>query len=426
MKLLYKALRGTRDILPDEMSRWHFLEQTTHRIFSRYQFKEIRTPLIEPTDLFARSVGASSDIVRKEMYTFERGDSSISLRPENTAGVVRAVIEHALHRDVAIGYPERFYYLGPMFRYERPQKGRQRQFHQIGAEIIGASEPLADAETIQMLEVYLDELGIDERELMIGTVGDDECRPAYRERLKLWLEPRLGQLCEDCRRRYEDNPLRVFDCKIEQDRELLRDAPTMNESLCTACQEHFGQVCSLLDEFGITYNIDDRLVRGLDYYKRTVFEVVSSKLGAQDAILGGGRYDGLMQELGGADLPGFGFAIGMERLILLLPDERIRSAGVDLALIALGAEGLAAAIGLAQRYRQAGVVTSLPLTERKLGAQMKRATRSGARYALFVGQDEVAAGQYGLKDLTTGEQVTLDEQQILTRLAADDEFDHVG
>jgi histidyl-tRNA synthetase len=419
MKLLYKALRGTRDILPDEMSRWHFLEETTRRVFKRYQFSEIRTPLIEPTELFARSVGASSDIVRKEMYTFERSDSSISLRPENTAGVVRAVIEHALHRDVATGYPERYYYMGPMFRYERPQKGRQRQFHQIGVEVIGSSEPLADAETLQMLELYLDELGIAERELLIGTVGDDECRPAYRKRLQDWLEPRLSQLCEDCGRRYSENPLRVFDCKIEQDRELLRGAPTMSESLCNGCQQHFEQVCRFLDEFGVAYRIDDRLVRGLDYYQRTVFEVVSGKLGAQDAILGGGRYDRLMAELGGPDIPGFGFAIGMERLILLLPKDRLIASRVDLALIALGDDGFAAAIGMAQRFRQAGVVTSLPLVERKLGAQMKRATRNGARYALFVGADEVAAGRYGLKDLETGDQDTLDEQQILARVVGE-------
>jgi histidyl-tRNA synthetase len=419
MKLLYKALRGTRDILPDEMSRWHFLEETTRRVFKRYQFSEIRTPLIEPTELFARSVGASSDIVRKEMYTFERSDSSISLRPENTAGVVRAVIEHALHRDVATGYPERYYYMGPMFRYERPQKGRQRQFHQIGVEVIGSSEPLADAETLQMLELYLDELGIAERELLIGTVGDDQCRPAYRKRLQDWLEPRLSQLCEDCGRRYSENPLRVFDCKIEQDRELLRGAPTMSESLCNGCQQHFEQVCRFLDEFGVAYRIDDRLVRGLDYYQRTVFEVVSGKLGAQDAILGGGRYDRLMAELGGPDIPGFGFAIGMERLILLLPKDRLIASRVDLALIALGDDGFAAAIGMAQRFRQAGVVTSLPLVERKLGAQMKRATRNGARYALFVGADEVAAGRYGLKDLETGDQDTLDEQQILARVVGE-------
>jgi len=408
----YQALRGTRDILPDEVAAWRFLEDATHEVFSRYGFREIRTPIFESTELFARSVGSSTDIVRKEMYTFKAGDESVTLRPENTAPVVRAFVEHALHRTIAAGFPERLYYLGPMFRYERPQKGRQRQFHQIGAEVLGAPEPLADAETIEMVWALLDALGIGDRELRLNTVGDAACRPRYREALTQWLAPHLPSMCDDCRRRAVENPLRVFDCKVEADRKLLEEAPDLTGSLCAPCATHFDAVRSALDGFSIPYVVDPRLVRGLDYYERTVFEVVATGLGAQNALLGGGRYDGLVEELGGPAIPGFGFAAGMERLVLVMGETARAAAASDLLLVGLGETGFRASIALARTLRARGLRVAMPLTERPLGAQMKRAERLGARFALFVGEAELKRRRFGLKNLTSGEQIEVDEAGI--------------
>lgn len=408
----FQALRGTKDILPEEVPAWRFLEQQTHEVFARYGFREIRTPVFEATELFTRSVGTATDIVRKEMYTFDAGDESVTLRPESTAPVVRAFVEHSLHRTIAAGYPERLYYLGPMFRYERPQKGRQRQFHQLGAEVLGAEEPLADAETIEMVFALLDALGIQDRELRLNTVGDAACRPAYRSALTQWLAPRLPSMCEDCRRRAVDNPMRVFDCKVEADRKLLEDAPELAGSLCAPCAAHFDAVRAALDAFAIPYVLDRRLVRGLDYYVRTVFEVVSSGLGAQNALLGGGRYDGLVEELGGPAIPGFGFAAGLERLVMLMGKDAVADTAVDLLLVGLGEAGFRGSIALARRLRGTGLRVALPLTERPLGAQMKRAERLGARFALFVGEAELSRGKFGLKDLTSGEQVEVAEAAI--------------
>lgn len=416
MKPRYRALRGTRDILPDEVARWQFIERTAREVFERYGYAEIRTPILEGRELFSRSVGENTDIVRKEMYAFEKGDETITLRPENTAPVVRAFVEHALHRSVATGFPERYYYIGPMFRYERPQKGRQRQFHQIGAEILGASEALADAETVEMVWTFLDELGIGDRELTVNSVGDAECRPRFREALREWLGPRRDRLCPDCQRRAVENPLRVFDCKVEEDRRLLEEAPRILDHLCHGCEEHLRQVRGTLDTFGIPYRVDPRIVRGLDYYQRTVFEVLSGGLGAQNAILGGGRYDGLVEELGGPPIPGFGFAAGIERMILLLPEDRGRGAGTDLQLISLGAPGWEASVGLARRLRRAGLRVAMPLAERPMGAQLKRSERLRARFALFVGEGEVERGRYGLKNLSTGEQVEVSETEIAERV----------
>jgi len=417
----YKALRGTRDVLPDEASRWQFVEGTARRVFARYGFREIRTPIFEATELFARSVGEASDIVRKEMYTFERGEDSMTLRPENTASVVRAFVEHSKFRNVATGYPERYYYIGPMFRHERPQKGRQRQFHQIGVEVLGAPEPLVDAETIQMVDAFLEELGIVGRELVIGSVGDALCRPGFKAALKKWLEPRLDQLCEDCRRRFEENPLRVFDCKVPEDQKLLSEAPVVLDMLCGPCQEHFEEVRNLLDRYGIRYRVEPRLVRGLDYYERTVFEVLSDQLGSQNAILGGGRYDGLVEELGGPSIPGLGFAMGIERTIMLLPEERGTRPAFDVALVSLGSEGARASVEMAQRLRAGRLRVVTPVAQRPMGAQLKRADKLGARFAVFVGADEIATGKYGFKNLSTGDQESLDEATIIARCGDIDE-----
>lgn len=421
MRQRYQALRGTRDILPDEIDRWHFLERTTHEILARYGFVEVRTPHLESTDLFTRSVGEASDIVQKQMYTLQRGDESLTLRPECTAPVVRAFVQHALFRGIAAGYPERYYYIGPMFRHERPQKGRQRQFHQIGVEVLGAAEPLADAETIEMVGRLLDAVGIADRELLLGSVGDERCRPGYRDTLREWLEPRLGELCEDCRRRYDDNPLRVLDCKVDRDRAVLAEAPTMLDALCSECVDHLGEVRRWLDELGVVYRLDPGLVRGLDYYRRTVFEVTARGLGAQNAILGGGRYDGLVEDLGGPALPGVGFAMGMERAAMLIPEELVTRRRDALAVVALGREGWEAGVRMAQRIRAGGVRVIVPLCERPMGAQLKRANRLGARHAVFVGKDELAAGRFGFKDLVSGEQIDLSEAEIVRRLGAEDE-----
>ncbi len=416
MKSSFQALRGTRDILPDEVGRWQLVERTARDVFERYGYREIRTPIFESTALFTRSVGETTDIVRKEMYTFDAGGESVTLRPENTAPVVRAVVEHALHRTVAAGYPERYYYIGPMFRYERPQKGRQRQFHQIGAEVLGAAEAAADAETLEMLGAFLEALGIASWELRINSVGDAECRPRFREALVAWLLPRRDSLCEDCRRRAVENPLRVFDCKLEADRAILAEAPTVLDHLCEPCAGHFAEVRAALDAAEVRYAVDPRIVRGLDYYQRTVFEVTAGGLGAQNALIGGGRYDGLVAELGGPALPGFGFALGLERLVMILPEDRVPASGPDALLVALGEAGQRASGPLSRRLRARGLKVVVPLVERPLGAQMKRAERLGARFAVFVGGEELASGRYGLKDLSTGEQSTRSEEEIVARL----------
>ncbi len=416
MKGQYRALRGTRDILPDEAARWQYLESTTREVLERYGFREIRTPILEGTELFARSVGGSTEIVRKEMYTFMAGEESVTLRPEATASVVRAFVEHALHRTVAEGFPERLYYIGPMFRHERPQKGRQRQFHQIGAEVLGAAEPLADAETIEMVWALLGALGIRGCELRLNSVGDAECRPRYRDALRDWLRPRLGRLCEDCRRRFEENPLRVFDCKVESDRKLLEEAPEVLDLLCGPCAAHLAGVREALDGFGLAYTVDGRIVRGLDYYQRTVFEVVSPELGAQNSVLGGGRYDGLVEELGGPGMPGFGFAAGMERLLMLLPPDRGTPVGPDVALVSIGSEARRASVGLARRLREQGLKVTSPLSERPLQAQLRRADKLGARFALILGEEELRTGRLQLKDLKTGRQTAVGEAGLAAAL----------
>jgi histidyl-tRNA synthetase len=417
----YKALRGMKDLLPADTSAWQRLERLTRAIFGRYGFQEIRTPVVESLELFARSVGSSSDIVGKEMYSFTAGDDSVCLRPENTASVVRAFVEHSLHRNVATGYPERYFYIGPMFRYERPQKGRQRQFHQIGVEVLGAAEPRVDAETIEMADALLAALEVGEREIVVNSVGDASCRPVYREALRSWLEPRLPQLCEDCNRRYDENPLRVLDCKVDADKQVLADAPTMDRSLCGECREHLDAVTGQLDAAGIAYRVDPHIVRGLDYYVRTVFEVTSPGLGAQNAILGGGRYDGLVESLGGPAMPGFGFAVGMERLLSLMPAEARERQGIDLAIVSLGPEGWGASHEMARRLRARGVGCLLPVAERPLGAQLKRAGKAGARYALFVGKDELAAGRFGFKDLASGTQIDVTEDDVPAKVAGGEE-----
>jgi histidyl-tRNA synthetase len=399
----YRALRGMKDILPGEVRKWQLAEGKAREIFARHGFREIRTPILESYDLFARGIGEATDIVHKEMYRFERDGEAIALRPENTAPVVRAIIEHSLHHGVEA---ERLFYIGPQFRYERPQKGRQRQFHQIGVEALGEASPWSDAEVIGMVMEYLDALKLTGLTLRLGSVGDETCRPAYREALRAFLEPRLGSLCEDCRRRYRDNPLRVFDCKVESDRRALAAAPLLRDHLCAPCAEHDAGVRAGLEALGVAFREEGRLVRGLDYYVRTAFEVNAEGLGAQDAVLGGGRYDGLVRDLGGPDLPGFGFAIGLERVVLLLPDDHpdLPPDGIDAFLVAVGPAAQADLFPVAQRLRRAGLSVRHEYRPRSLRAQLDRADRLGARLALILGDDERARGACVLRRMSDGRQ----------------------
>lgn len=401
----YQKLRGTRDILPGEVERWQRVEETARRIISSYGFREIRTPMLEATDLFVRSVGDSTDIVKKEMYTFTMGGDSMTLRPEGTAPVVRAFIEGGLDR---IAGSDRLYYIGPMFRYERPQKGRQRQFHQIGVEVIGSEEPAVDAETIEMLLRFLDTLGITGTTLVLNSVGDRVCRPVYREALVGWLTPRLDRMCADCRRRSVENPMRVFDCKVENCRRLLEEAPSIAEHLCEPCREHFAAVRELIDAYGIGYRIDTRLVRGLDYYVRTAFEVLAEGLGAQNSLMGGGRYDGLVSDLGGRETPAFGWALGMERLLMILPETAgTGNAGPDFMVAPVGREAAKAAAIAARALRVAAMSAVLESSARSLQSHLRKADKLGARRVLIIGESEIRTGIYLVRDMRSGEQTEI-------------------
>jgi histidyl-tRNA synthetase len=413
---MIEAPKGTRDILPDEIGRWQFVEECARQIFERYGFKEIRTPIFESTELFARGIGAGSDIVAKEMYTFpDRKGRSLTLRPENTAPVARAFIEHQMQRAPGL---QRLYYVGPMFRYERPQKGRMRQFHQIGVEVFGSDHPAVDAETLEMLMSFLGALGLNDLELALNSVGDGVCRPVYRKALLAYLEPRRQEMCEDCRRRMVENPLRCFDCKVEADRAIMAGAPTITDYLCDACREHFQRVTGLLRAYGIRHRVEPRLVRGLDYYRRTSFEVTLQGLGAQNALLGGGRYDGLLAELGGPDLPGFGFAIGEERLVMSLPADAAASRGApEVFIAALGESGVERALLIARGLRQAGRQVQLePLPGKSLKAQLRRANDLRARFVLILGDGEVRDRAVTIKRMSDGSQETIAEDRLEARL----------
>lgn len=409
---MIEAVKGTRDILPEEIGRWRFVEAAARDHFELYGFREIRTPIFESTELFQRGIGEGSDIVVKEMYTFlDRKGRSLTLRPEATAPVARAYIEHARHRGAEI---DRLYYIGPMFRYERPQKGRMRQFHQIGVEVLGGDHPAIDAETLEMLMAFLERLGIGGTSLVVNSVGCPVCRPAYREALLSYLRPHAGSLCEDCRRRLETNPMRCFDCKVPADRALMAGAPAIRDHLCAECREHFARLIACLDAYGVAYRVEPRLVRGLDYYRRTAFEVEQEGLGAQNALLGGGRYDGLLESLGGPAVPGFGFAVGLERLVMALPaDAPVGDEAPEVAVIALGEAAMGRALAVARRLRRAGRRVVLdPLPDRSLKSQMRRAHDRRARYALLIGEQEAASGRLTLKRMADGRQASVAEQDV--------------
>jgi histidyl-tRNA synthetase len=424
---MIKAVRGTRDLLPPETALWNFVEAAVRDVFRAYNFHEIRTPIFEETQLFARAVGEETDVVSKEMFTWEdraRAESekgqSLTLRPENTAGVVRAYIEHKLW-DRGLN---KLYYIGPQFRRERPQKGRYRQFYQIGAEVIGppsvgSESPARDAEILELLATLLDRLGIENWTLELNSVGCVNCRPDYFQALKDALREVAPRMCIDCQRRAVTNPLRVFDCKAPADQPIINDLPTISSYLDAACTKHFWQLQEILCALEIPFNLNDRLVRGLDYYSRTAFEFTHGALGAQNAILGGGRYDGLSESLGGPSAPGIGFAIGEDRLVLAL--EKSATAverKPDVYIAPLGAGMDREAARLARELRRHDIVADLGDETFRLKKSFETASKLGARFILIVGENEVKADTFALKNLASGEQVSVPRAELAAKIQA--------
>lgn len=410
-----RKLKGFRDLLPDESGLWQRIEEVTRAVFGRYGFEEVRLPLLEETRLFARSIGEATDIVEKEMYTFtDQGGTSVTLRPEGTASAVRAYLENGLHR----AEPKaRWYYFGPMFRRERPQKGRLRQFHQVGAECFGWADPGADADVLCLLWDFFGELGLGGRvSLEVNSLGCPSDRARYVERLRDALRPRAGDLCENCQRRLEVNPLRVIDCKSAHCREVTADAPSLLEDLCRDCAEHFGAVRRILEAQGIPHAVNPRMVRGLDYYNRTTFELLSGDLGAQNAVAAGGRYDGLVETLGGPAIPALGFALGVERLAMLLGAEAAPRPRPLVSFVHQGPAALEEALVLRRELLRRGVAADVDYEARSFKAQFRSADRAGARFALVLGENEVAAGTATLKDLAAGTQETLPRGEVVERL----------
>ncbi|MGA2154758.1 MAG: histidine--tRNA ligase [Bryobacteraceae bacterium] len=409
---MIKAVKGTRDLLPPFTENWNAVEREARAVFRAYNYGEIRTPILEETQLFARGVGADTDIVNKEMYTFDDHGSSLTLRPESTASVIRAYIEHRLDQRPGV---QKLYYIGPMFRRERPQAGRYRQFYQIGAEAIGSESPAVDAEVIEMVIEILTRAGLNGSELLINSVGDHNCRPQYVEKLRAALEPVAASLCGDCQRRAVTNPLRVLDCKVEADQPIIDKLPNILDHLCDPCRGHFDLVKRYLDDRGLAYTVRPRMVRGLDYYMRTTFEVVHGALGAQNSVLGGGRYDGLAESLGSkVHSPGIGFSIGEDRLVMSVAEHE--SSTLDLCIAPLGELALRHAALVARDLRRGGV--SVEIAEGKLKRILELANKLGARFTLIVGENEIAAGRYALKEMATGRQEEVTRDEIALKLGA--------
>jgi len=413
---MIKAVKGTRDILPPSSAAWNQVEAISREVFRQFNYHEIRTPILEETALFARGVGEETDIVSKEMYTFDdRDGSSLTLRPEATASVMRAYIEHRLDQTPGL---QKLYYIGPMFRRERPQKGRYRQFYQIGAEAIGSESPAVDAEVIEMVVELLRRVGLTGFQLYLNSVGDQNCRPQYVALLKEKLRDVASKLCGDCQRRAETNPLRVLDCKVPEDQEIINALPSIQDHLCDACRTHFTAVRSHLDDRGISYEIKPRMVRGLDYYMRTTFEIVHGALGAQNSVLGGGRYDGLAEALGSkVPAPGIGFSIGEDRLVMSAEQEHPESyqPALDIYIAPMGAVAERHSAQLARTLRAAGCSVELGL-DSKLKRSLELANKMSARFALIVGENEIAAGRYTLKNMQSGEQQSVTREELTQRI----------
>ena len=420
MSKIINVIKGTKDILPQNISDWHRLEETALEIFTKYGYKEIRTPIFEATELFARGVGDTTDIVNKEMYTFEKSDRSLTLRPENTAGVVRSFIENGMAR---LSAPVKLWYHGPMFRYERPQAGRQRQFHQVGVEMFGIKQPTADAEVILLAVNYLKALGLNDLLVEINSLGCPTCREAYKKRIKEVLKPEFDNLCEDCQSRYEKNPLRLLDCKVDSCKEIFEKPEIkkviQSDFICEDCAEHFKELKTYLDKLGVKYVENKLLVRGLDYYTKTAFEIKYPPLGAQSAVAGGGRYDGLSEEMGGNPTPAVGFATGLERLLLALESQNLlpeKNRSVDAYVVALGEKAQAEGFKLLNSLRQQGLSAAMDFAGRSMKAQMKQANKMGAKYSVILGEDEISEGVVMLRSMEDSSQAKVPMNQVAEKI----------
>ena len=417
--MLTKAPKGTKDILPTDVHKWHFVEDAFKDVCIKYGYKEVRTPVFEHTELFARGVGDTTDIVEKQMYTFnDLGQRSITLKPEGTSGVCRAFLEHKLFANVQ---PTKFYYNIPCFRYEKPQSGRLREFHQLGIEVFGSYDMLADAEVIALAEDFLKGLGIKSLELRINSIGCPTCRAAYRQVLQDYFRPHLEELCETCKGRFDRNPMRIIDCKNESCKEIAKNAPLMLDHLCDECKNDFEELKNNLDIMGVLYTVDPTIVRGLDYYTKTAFEFVSGELGAQSTVCGGGRYNNLIEQLGGDSVPGVGFAMGFERLLLTLEAENVEIEDTEKSdvLVAMLDKSNACrnyGLTLAKKLRSEGIKVQIDLLARNFKGQFKFADRIGAKYVIVIGEDEIKTDTLTLKNMANSQQISVKACDIIKEL----------
>lgn len=417
--MLTNAPRGTKDILPDTVGDWNYVEGEIRELCRRFGYSEIRTPIFEHTELFQRGIGEGTDVVDKEMYTFtDRGERSITLRPENTASAVRAYLQNKLYAQSNL---VKLFYIGSMFRYDRPQAGRMREFHQFGVEALGEANPAVDAEVILLAMNLLEGLGLKDLELSINSVGCPKCRSKYRTMLQDFFRDKLEDLCEDCRSRFERSPLRILDCKKDSDKPYMADAPKITDCLCEECADHFAKLKELLTSAGISFTHDPRLVRGLDYYTKTAFEIKYPPLGAQSAVAGGGRYDGLIEEMGGNPTPAVGFATGLERLLLALESQNLlpeKDRSVDAYVVALGEAAQAEGFKLLNSLRQQGLSAAMDFAGRSMKAQMKQANKLGAKYSVILGEDEIAEGVVMLRSMEDSSQAKVPMNQVAEKIKA--------
>ena len=415
--MLTNAPRGTKDILPDTVGDWNYVEGEIRELCRRFGYSEIRTPIFEHTELFQRGIGEGTDVVDKEMYTFtDRGERSITLRPENTASAVRAYLQNKLYAQSNL---VKLFYIGSMSRYDRPQAGRMREFHQFGVEALGEANPAVDAEVILLAMNLLEGLGLKDLELSINSVGCPKCRSKYRTMLQDFFRDKLEDLCEDCRSRFERSPLRILDCKKDSDKPYMADAPKITDCLCEECADHFAKLKELLTSAGISFTHDPRLVRGLDYYTKTAFEIKYPPLGAQSAVAGGGRYDGLIEEMGGNPTPAVGFATGLERLLLALESQNLlpeKNRSVDAYVVALGEAAQAEGFKLLNSLRQHGLSAAMDFAGRSMKAQMKQANKLGAKYSVILGEDEIAEGVVMLRSMEDSSQAKVPMNQVAEKI----------
>ena len=416
--MLSKAPRGTKDVTPKDVYKWHYVEKKFREICALYGYEEIRTPIFEHTEVFARSVGDTTDVVQKEMYTFtDRGDRQLSLKPEGTAGVIRSFIENKMYADTQ---PTKLYYITPCFRYERPQAGRQRQFHQFGIEVLGSDGPSVDAEVISLAVQFFNELGLKNLSVNINSVGCPKCREAYNKKLKEYLDKKTDVLCETCLERKDKNPMRVIDCKNPQCKENLKDIPFMIDNLCDDCKEHFETLKKYLTEMGIDFVVDKTIVRGLDYYRKTAFEIISNDIGAQSTVCGGGRYDGLVELLGGPkDISGIGFGLGIERLLLTLENNNIEienPKSTDIYIATIGDAAKTRSFKIVKDLRANHISADNDHLDKSIKAQFKYSDKINAKYTVVIGDDELANDTATLKNMQTSEQTTIKLSEIVDEL----------